>query len=190
MGKPVIESHRGDSVFRRDRTGKVLAYRGGAAGDAAAANSSNARATGRGREPPWGATCDNVEMPLYRSFVQAVNDCTKYGGECASKLLQCVRRWQKGNSFTMFTPSDEGFSAPTEDIRRSRLVVFDASSINNGSLDANLNQQLQIRQRRFNQCNTEESGNSKIRGHCVIFMGLPGCKSKVAFLTVCGDVNK
>jgi len=50
MGKPVIESHRGDSVFRRDRTGKVLAYRGGAAGDAAAANSSNARATGRGRE--------------------------------------------------------------------------------------------------------------------------------------------
>jgi len=49
MGKPVIESHRGDSVFRRDRTGKVLAYRGGAAGDAAAANSSNARATGRGR---------------------------------------------------------------------------------------------------------------------------------------------
>jgi len=37
-------------VFRRDRAGKVLAYRGGAAGDAAGANSSNARTSGRGRE--------------------------------------------------------------------------------------------------------------------------------------------
>jgi len=50
MGKPVIDTHRGDSVFRRDRAGKVLAYRGGAAGDAAGANSSNARTSGRGRE--------------------------------------------------------------------------------------------------------------------------------------------
>jgi len=49
MGKPVIDTHRGDSVFRRDRAGKVLAYRGGAAGDAAGANSSNARTSGRGR---------------------------------------------------------------------------------------------------------------------------------------------
>jgi len=50
MGKPVIDTHRGDSVFRRDRAGKVLAYRGGAAGDAAGANSSNARTSGRGRD--------------------------------------------------------------------------------------------------------------------------------------------
>jgi len=54
MGKPVIDTHRGDSVFRRDRAGKVLAYRGGAAGDAAGANSSNARTSGRGRG--WKAT--------------------------------------------------------------------------------------------------------------------------------------
>jgi len=52
MGKPVIDTHRGDSVFRRDRAGKVLAYRGGAAGDAAGANSSNARTSGRGRGMP------------------------------------------------------------------------------------------------------------------------------------------
>jgi len=55
MGKPVIDTHRGDSVFRRDRAGKVLAYRGGAAGDAAGANSSNARTSGRGRgRGGWG----------------------------------------------------------------------------------------------------------------------------------------
>mmetsp|Transcript_42133 Transcript_42133/g.67884 ORF Transcript_42133/g.67884 Transcript_42133/m.67884 type:complete len:110 (-) Transcript_42133:926-1255(-) len=109
-------------------------------------------------------------MPLYRSFVQAVNDCTKYGGECASKLLQYVRRCQREKSFTMFTPMDVGFSAPTEDVRRSRLVVFDSSSVNNRSLHANVNQQV-YQGRPHPYCKDFSSS----RGHCVIFMGLPGC---------------
>jgi len=44
-GKPVTDSLRGDSLIGRERTGRVLAYRGGAAG---VANSSSADARGRG----------------------------------------------------------------------------------------------------------------------------------------------
>jgi len=43
-GKPVTDSLRGDSLIGRERTGRVLAYRGGAAG---VANSSSADARGR-----------------------------------------------------------------------------------------------------------------------------------------------
>jgi len=46
-GKPVTDSLRGDSLIGRERTGRVLAYRGGAAG---VANSSSADARGRGDE--------------------------------------------------------------------------------------------------------------------------------------------